>query len=318
MKNDGEVLESTPTADVLVIGAGPAGLSAAVWCRDLGLSVVIVEAARQPGGQLTKIFAPIQNYPGVEPVTPQVLKERMIAQAQKAGARILLSQAVEEIDFFQRSIGLQDGRQLSSKAVIIATGVRRRRLGVSGEMQFDGKGILGSGVRDKALVARKSVAVIGGGDAALENALIFAESANLVTLLHRSSSFTARSEFLSRVRDLSNVRMLENTRVLGFVGEDHLTEIEVETDGMRRNITVDAALIRIGVQPNTELFEGLNRDDQGYIVSSSTGETNIPFVYAVGDVALPTSPTIAAAVGMGSAAAKHLEQFIRRRSETSS
>lgn len=306
------------TLDVLVLGAGPAGLSAALWCRDLGLSVTVVESASRCGGQLNSIYSVIRNYPGIVSQAPAELIRTMTAQARTIGATFMLGQNVGSLDLEDRSISLAGAGELRGSALIIATGVRRRKLGVPGEDKFAGRGILESGTKEHGLVNRGVVAVVGGGDAALENALILSKAAGQVILIHRGDTFRARDEFLTAVRSSANISVLTNSRVLAFTGGSSLTGIEVEKEGSLEAIETPFALVRIGVEPNSDLLRGsVDLDEYGYVVTDSAGQTNVPLVYAIGDVALRHGPTIAAAVGMGAAAAKHIEYMLRRRSRQS-
>jgi thioredoxin reductase (NADPH) len=204
-------------------------------------------------------------------------------------------------------VNLADGTVLRAKALVIATGVGRRKLNVDGETKFYGKGILESGQRDKNLVKNKRVLIVGGGDAALENAVLLAKTARQVYIVHRSNKFKARREFVDQLNGNPQISILFESVVTKFTGRETLTGAEIQNlqTGETKNLEIDAALIRIGVEPNTAFLNGkLKLDDQGYITINSLGETSLPRVFAIGDVANPMSPTISSATGMGSTAAK--------------
>ena len=193
--------------------------------------------------------------------------------------------------------------------MIIATGVRRRKLGIEGEENFQNKGILHSGKRDKDSVKNKKVVIVGGGDAAIENTLILSETASEVTVIHRRKDFRAREEFLEKARNNRKISFITQTILTKFSGDETLEEIEIKNiqTGKTSIIPTDAVLLRIGVSPNTDIFRQKNLlDKQGYVKINAECQTNISGVYAVGDVANPTSPTVSSAVGMGATAVKSI------------
>jgi thioredoxin reductase (NADPH) len=299
--------------DVLIIGGGPAGMSAAIWCADLGMSAALIEQNDTLGGQLLIIHNPITNYPGFLRITGAELAAKMAEQVDRAGVPAFTGSTIIKINTDDRSVTLEDERTLIGRAMIMATGVRRRKLGIGGEEKLAGKGILSSGALEHSKVRGKSVLIVGGGDAALENALILSESASSVTVIHRGARFSAREDFVREANKRNNVSFLFNTAVLEFLGEDSLSAAAVKTDGDRdrRVISGDFALIRIGVEPNTNL-PGLDETLTGrYIETGSSGDTTLPFVFAAGDVASKISPTIATAVGMGATAAKNVCELLR-------
>jgi thioredoxin reductase (NADPH) len=198
--------------------------------------------------------------------------------------------------------------------MIIATGVRRRKLDVPGEEEFGGRGILESGVGSKDKVSGKTVLIVGGGDAALENALILSRSAGRVIVVHRRAEFTARKDFFDRTKNRPNVEFVTDTRVAAIVGNITVEAVELQNiiTGEQSKIAVDAVLVRIGVIPNTELFRGqITLDAADYISIDSLCSSSVEGVYAVGDVANPASPTISGAAGMGAAATKAIKQKLR-------
>lgn len=294
--------------DVLIIGGGPAGMSAAIWCADIGMSSALIEKNASLGGQLLMIHNPIMNYPGLPRITGAELASKMSEQVNRAGIPVFTDARIIQVDTDDRSVTLEDRRVLFGRGMIIATGVRRRKLGVNGEDKLAGKGILLSGALEHSKVSGRRVLIIGGGDAALENALILGESASSVTVIHRGARFSAREEFIRQATKRNNVSFLFNTTVLEFLGQDRLSGAVIDTDNSRdrRVIEGDFALIRIGVEPNSDL-PGLDENLAGsYLETSTSCSTNFPLIFAAGDVANKTSPTIATAIGMGATAAKNL------------
>jgi thioredoxin reductase (NADPH) len=198
---------------------------------------------------------------------------------------------------------------IKARAAIIATGVRRRKLGIPGEDEFTGRGIITSGAKNRDTIAGKRVAIVGGGDAAIENAIILSERAEKVYVIHRKDALRARQEFADKARERQNVEFLFETRLAAIQGSESVESVVIENAyaSERRKLDVDAVLIRIGIQPNSELVSGqLELDKNGYIVVNSRCETSKPNVYAVGDVASANSPTIVSAAGMGATAVKTL------------
>lgn len=301
--------------DVIIIGGGAAGLSAALWCDDLGLSALLLERENQLGGQLLHVYNPIENHLGVKTKNGRELRDIFVRQIENRKFTLKTKIQIKEIDLENKTLTLESTEVFTSEALIIATGVSRRKLGIEGEREFFGKGILESGKRDKASVENKIAAIIGGGDAALENALILAETAEKVTIIHRSREFRAREEFLEAARTNPKIEFLTDTAVKKIGGEDKLTSIELENsaNGNFSKMPLDAVLIRIGVQPNTEFFSGkLNLDRKNYIEINSNCETNIKGVWAIGDVANPISPTVSSAVGTGATAVKSIYSYLNR------
>jgi thioredoxin reductase (NADPH) len=229
----------------------------------------------------------------------------VLRQVERTDAALVLGSKVMSADLVNRIVTLEDGCQLKAMGIIIATGVRRRQLGVPGEREFTGRGILESGVRDRSQVAGGHVVIVGGGDAALENAILLSETAAKVTVIHRRGAFRARDEFVARLEYRPNVEILLNSTLTRITGDKALMAVEVGSGADTRSLNCDHLLIRIGVQPNTELFEGqIVTDELGFISIDSMCRTNLAQILAAGDVASPLAPTIASATGMAATAVK--------------
>ena len=293
--------------DVIIIGGGPAGLSAAHWCDELGLDTLLLEQAAQVGGQLHSIFNPISNYLGLNTQNGEQLLAHFNRSLESADFDQWTDTSIASVDLNARKIALKSGEQLQAIAIIIATGVRRRELGIAGERSFIGKGIIESGSRDKEQFAGRDVCVIGGGDAAAENALLLAEVCPTVTLVHRGKKLRARREFTEKLQTNHCITVFTESVVTRIIGDDKVEAVEISRkEGLKPfQLAVRGVLIRIGVEPNSDLFRNqLDLDSQDYIAVNSEQETSIPFVFAVGDVANPQSPTISSATGTGATAAK--------------
>jgi thioredoxin reductase (NADPH) len=299
--------------DVIIIGAGAAGLSAALWCDELGLAALVLEADAETGGQLLRVYNPIENYLGVRATDGRALRDMFAAQVEGAEFDLWTQTEIERVDLVAKRIVLRSGEELQAIFLIIATGVRRRSLDVPGEAEFAGRGVLASGVRDRDSVAGEDVCVVGGGDAAVENALLLAEVCPTVTLVQRGEHLRARAEFVERLRGEHCITVFKEAQLTRILGSERVEAVEIMRRGAIKpfQLAVRGVLIRIGVAPNTELFrEQLTTDARGYVIVTSEHETSVANVFAIGDVANPLAPTIAGAVGAGATAAKVIAERI--------
>ena len=291
--------------DVIIIGGGAGGISAGCWCAELGLKALLLEAETQLGGQLLRTHNAIKNHLGVEAENGREMRDIFVRQTKNYNFSRRTNAEVSFADLENKIVTLQTGESFSARALIIATGIRRRKLGVAGETELKGKGILESGKRDAEKVRDKNVCIVGGGDAALENALILSETARKVTLVHRRKDFRARPEFLEKALQNPSIEILTEASVTKIIGHGKVEAVEIKNENEIFILPVEAVLIRAGVEPNTELFRGkLKLDENGYIEIDSRCETSAENIFAVGDVANPLAPTISSAVGMGATAAK--------------
>jgi thioredoxin reductase (NADPH) len=293
--------------DVIIIGGGVAGLSAALWCEELKLSALLLEKENEFGGQLLRVYNPIENHLGVAAKNGKHLRDIFLGQIEKRKFTRLLQTEVAEVDVENKKIILQNADEFSAKAIIIATGVRRRKLNIENEDFYKGKGIIESGKNEQNTVKGKSVLIVGGGDAAIENSLILSETAKKVYVAHRRNEFRAREEFLEQSRNNPKIEFLTDTIVQKIIGKQKIEAVETKNTktGKETKLKVENLLIRIGVEPNSELFQKqLKTDKNGYLEANARCETDVKFVFAVGDIANPISPTVSTAVGTGATVAK--------------
>ncbi|MDQ3134537.1 MAG: NAD(P)/FAD-dependent oxidoreductase [Acidobacteriota bacterium] len=295
--------------DVIIIGAGAAGLSAALWCEELGLDVLVLETGAEIGGQLLNVYNPINNYLGLRAENGRELRDRFSAQIADCEFDLWTETEIESIDLKTRRIALRNGERLQAIGLMIATGVRRRQLGIPGEVELAGRGVVDSVMRDRESLAGRDVCVIGGGDAAAENALLLAQVCPTVTLVHRGKRLSARAEFIERLQAEHCITIFKESEAQRIIGAEEVEAIEILRRGAIKpfQMAVGGVLVRVGVEPNTELFRGqLQQDERGYITVTSEQETSVENVFAIGDISNPRAPTISSATGAGATAAKVL------------
>ena len=311
---------ATHHTKMLIIGSGPAGYSAAIYAARAMLEPIVVQGL-QPGGQLT-ITTDVENYPGFRDVVQGPwLMEEMKAQAEHVGTRMMWDTIVS-VDLEGgppfRAIG-DSGDEYIGETLVIATGAQAKWLGVPGEQELGGKGVSACATCDGFFYRGKKVAVIGGGNTAVEEALYLTNHSDDVTLIHRRDSL--RSEKILQERLFANpkIRVLWNKAVDGFVaGENGMLNHLALTDtvtGEASAIEVDGAFVAIGHAPATELFKGkLPLDDSGYLLTEpGTPKTAIPGVFAAGDVTDHVYRQAVTAAGMGCMAALDGERFLAAR-----
>ncbi|GAA4767805.1 thioredoxin-disulfide reductase [Novosphingobium ginsenosidimutans] len=305
---------ATHTTKMLIIGSGPAGLSAAIYGARAGMQPIVVQGL-QPGGQLT-ITTDVENYPGFRDVIqgPWLMQE-MQAQAEHVGTRMLWDTIVS-VDMSGspfRAIG--DGGDIyEGDTLVIATGAQAKWLGASGEQEFSGKGVSACATCDGFFYRGKKVVVIGGGNTAVEEALYLTNHSQDVTLIHRRDSLRAEKILQDRLFAHPNIKVLWNKAVERFVGEGGLTGVELKdtVTGETMVEPADGAFVAIGHAPATELFRGkLELDSSGYIiVEPGTPKTAIPGVFACGDVMDHTYRQAVTAAGTGCMAALDAERYL--------
>ena len=293
--------------DVIIIGAGPAGLSAALWCDELGLDTIVLEQKQHTGGQLHTIYGAVENYPGLRANNGSEFFERFSERVGDAEFDLWTNVEIESVDLKAKRVRLRSGEELQSISIIIATGVRRRQLGIPGENEFVGHGIIESASRDRNDFAGRDVCIIGGGDAAAENALLLAEVCPTVTLVHRGKTLRARPTFVQQLQGQHCITVFPESVVTRILGNHEVEAVEIlRKEALKPfQMAVQGVVIRIGVEPNTEIFrEQLQLDDRGYAVVNNQQETGVVNVFAIGDVSNPLAPTISSAAGTGATAAK--------------
>ncbi len=303
--------------NVIIIGSGPAGYTAALYNARASLEPIVF-AGLQPGGQLM-ITTDVENYPGFPDgiMGPEVM-ELFRKQAERFGAKVF-EQMVERVDFSAQPLKVwtDDGVEHQAKTVIIATGASAKWIGLPGEVKYGGFGVSACATCDGFFFRNKVVAVVGGGDTAMEEAHYLTRHASKVYLIHRRDEFRASQVMQNRVKADPKIEILYNTAVTDIHGSEEphkVTGLEL-TDTKtfeKRHLEVDGLFVAIGHKPNSDLFKDvLDMDEVGYLkVEPGTTKTKIPGVFAAGDVADPIYRQAVTAAGSGCAAAIDAERYL--------
>lgn len=308
---------TTHHTKLLIIGAGPAGYTAAIYAARANLKPILVQGM-QPGGQLT-VTTEVENYPGfADPIQGPWLMEQMQKQAEHVGTQ-LISDHIKEVRLKQRpfvAIG-ESGDEYVAETVVIATGAQARWLGIPSEARLRGMGVSACATCDGFFFRNKDVAVIGGGNTALEEALYLAGLAKSVTLVHRRDAFRGEKILHDRVFSNPKITVAWNSVVDEIVGTGEpaaVTSLRLKdvNNGSTREIPVDGVFVAIGHDPATSLFKGqITCDAEGYIVTApDSTATNIPGVFAAGDVKDKVFRQAVTAAGMGCMAALEAERWL--------
>ena len=300
--------------NVIIIGSGPAGYTAAIYAARANLKPILVSGF-QPGGQLT-ITTDVENYPGYEdPIQGPWLMDQMQKQAAHVGTEIINSQVTEVfLNEDIKKLNLDNGTTLNAKTVIISTGAQARWLGLENESKFQGHGLSACATCDGFFFKDKEVAVIGGGNSAAEEALFLTKFATKVYLIHRRDKLRAEKILQDRLKENSKIEFIWNSEVTKFNGNDDLESIDLlnKKDNQTSTLKIDGVFIAIGNDPATQLFKGqLKMDDGGYIITDpDSTKTSIDGVFAAGDVKDKIYRQAVTAAGMGCMAALEVEKYL--------
>ena len=306
----------------LIIGSGPAGYTAAIYASRSNLQPVLY-AGLQPGGQLTTTTI-IENFPGFKDgIDANQLMLEMKAQAINVGADVR-DGSIVKADLSKRPFIVEDerGNVIEANTLIIATGASAKYLGLSDEEKYRGQGVSACATCDGFFYRKRTVAVVGGGDTACEEAMYLSSLAKKVYMIVRKPYLRAAEIMRKRVEEKENIEILYNTNTLGLFGENgvegaHLVRFKGEENEEKYDIQIDGFFLAIGHLPNTDLFKGqLELDPQGVIVTKGTSTaTSVEGVYAAGDVADPTYRQGVVAAGSGAKAAIEAERFLQDKGE---
>ena len=298
--------------DLIIIGGGPAGLAAAIYAARARLSTAILERA-VPGGQIA-LTSVVENYPGIESISGIGLAEAMQKHAEKSGATVEFF-TVDRVDFSGKvKLVYNDcGTEMASKAVIIATGADHAKLGVAGEEELAGRGVSYCAVCDGSFFRGKEVAVIGGGDSAIDEGLYLTRTCSKVTVIHRRGQLRAEKVLQERAFASPRMAFVWDSVVERFNGTEELTSLSLRhvKTNERSDFPAQGAFVYVGLNPNTAFLKGAVRmDERGYIATNERMETNVPGVYAVGDIRPDTLRQVVTAASDGAIAALQAEKYI--------
>ncbi|MCB9642490.1 MAG: FAD-dependent oxidoreductase [Myxococcales bacterium] len=303
--------------EMLVIGAGMGGISAAIWGHRLGMRVGLLEKGRL-GGQLHLIHKEIPDYPGLVCSNGAEMALRMeqhlaqLAGLERIEGEVLEIMPEEGLLRFRSTDGAVG--TLRAGALVLATGLARRRLAMPDLRAWEGRGVAYTASGEREMFVGKRVCIVGGGDGALENALWLVETCGCpeVIVAYRGDSFRARGDFLQEAEQHPQIRLLRRCVVEHCEGEERLEAIWLRNDGQLERHEMGALLIKIGFSPQSQLVaESCETDAQGYIVVDAVQKTTASRLWAVGDVCTPIDPSISVCVGQGCLAAREIQRFLR-------
>jgi thioredoxin reductase (NADPH) len=301
----------TERYDIVIVGAGPAGLAAGLYAARMNLRAVILDQG-PVGGQLLNTEL-IEDYPGFESILGTELATKMGDHAKAFGLEIREFTPVREIvlDGDDRIVRLEEDGELRAPAVIMAAGGLPRKLGIAGEQEFAGRGVSYCAVCDGAFFKNQELAVIGGGDAALEEGDFLTRYASKVYIVHRRTEFRAQPILQERARKNPKIEFILDARVQEITGDQKVQAIRYEQHGELKELRVGGVFIFIGFVPNSQLLrEHADHDEQGYLVTDRDMRVSIPGIWAVGDVRSQLTKQIATAVGDGTTAAVAASQYL--------
>lgn len=299
--------------DLMIIGAGPAGLSAAVYAQRAALDACVLEQYTA-GGQIAEAMD-VENYPGIPSITGSALAQHMEQHAKALGSTL---QTAEVVSLFRRASWWDaicaDGKIVSARAVIAATGTTRRKLNVPGEDTYTGRGVSYCATCDGFFFKGKTVAVIGGGDTAVDDAIFLSEIAERVYLVHRRDTLRANPRRQEKLRQKNNVTILWDCVVTEICGDaNHVTALHVkQKNGTCPKLLLDGVFIAVGAQPKAEyLPTGLLRDAAGYVSAGEDGETNLSGLFVSGDLRTKKQRQAVTAAADGACAVASAERYLR-------
>lgn len=298
--------------DMIIVGSGPAGLAAAIYGQRAKLSVLVIEKQPMSGGQI--INTPdVDNYPGMPGVGGFELASKFRAHADAMGAEVVTGEVTSlELSGKGKKV-ITDAATYEGKTVVIATGATHRKLGVPGEERLVGAGVSYCATCDGAFFRGKEVAVIGGGDVALEDALFLARISSKVYLIHRRDEFRGAKSLQEKVFQTENIEVVWDTVVEAIEGEGAVEGLVLQQTktGAKRSLPVQGVFVAVGIQPNSELFRGLvDMDEGGYIRAGEDGVTGTPGVFVAGDVRTKMLRQVITAASDGANAVTSVEHYL--------
>jgi thioredoxin reductase (NADPH) len=298
--------------DVLIIGAGPAGMGAAIYAKRAGLECAVLDQSPVSGGQVLTTYE-VDNYLGLPGLSGGDLSDKFREHADKLGVEFITASVVKINNESDNKIVTTDEGEFIAKTIVLATGANHSKLGVSGENELAGVGVSYCATCDGAFFRKRTVAVVGGGDVAVEDAIFLAGLCTKVYLIHRRDELRAAASLQNKLMSMDNVEIIWDSEVTQICGKDIVEKIEIKNKKTNdiKMIEVNGIFIAVGVVPNTELLKGIvQMDDKGYIIADETCTTSAPGIFAAGDIRKKPMRQIITAVADGANAINSAQKFL--------
>lgn len=300
--------------DLIIVGAGPAGLSAAVYGRRAGLDLIVIEQTPMGGGQVVDTYE-VDNYLGMPGVNGFDLAQKFRSHADGLGAVFKSGQVTAVRDEGERKIvETADGASCEARTLILAGGAEHAKLGVPGEAEYRGQGVSYCATCDGAFFKKRDVAVVGGGDVAVEDAIYLSRFCNKVYLIHRRDSLRAAKSLQEKLFSCENAEIIWNSTLQRIKGSDLVEGIGIRQNGeeTERELAVEGVFLAVGMRPNTEIYRGtVACDESGYLLAGEDCATSVPGIFAAGDIRTKALRQIVTAVSDGACAVASAAQYLR-------
>jgi thioredoxin reductase (NADPH) len=298
--------------DVIIIGAGPAGMGAAIYAKRAGLKCVVLDQSPISGGQVLTTYE-VDNYLGFPGLSGGDLSDKFREHADKLGVEFITANVVKIDNESDNKIVTTDEGEFIAKTIVLATGANHSKLGIPGENELAGVGVSYCATCDGAFFRKRTVAVVGGGDVAVEDAIFLAGLCAKVYLIHRRDELRAAASLQNKLMSMDNIEIIWDSEVTQICGKDIVEKIEIKNKKTNdiKSLEVNGIFIAVGVVPNTELLKGIaNMDDKGYIIADETCATSVPGIYAAGDIRKKPMRQIITAVADGANAINSAQKFL--------
>lgn len=299
--------------DLIIIGSGPAGLTAGIYAERAKMDTIVIERNYMSGGQIIDTYE-VDNYPGLPGINGFDLAQKMREHADKLGVDFVNAEVkrVEDLGDVKRIY--TDKEVYEAKAVLFTSGAGHSKLGIPGEDTYGGKGVSYCATCDGAFYRGKDVAVIGGGNVAVEDAIFLARGSRKVYVVHRRDELRAIKSLQEQLFAMDNIEMVWDSVATEIVGNDGKTSgvrVHNKKTGTDKVLPVDGVFVAVGIVPNTELFKGIcAMDDRGYIIAGEDGKTNTPGFFVAGDARTKQVRQVATAVGDGASVVSSIDRYL--------